>query len=315
MPDVFAIVRFGIVWGAVKGGLILVRRRLVRGDEGTEGAEAFGEDGGVFKGPGGDGVSRRSSGLPGGVVGELGLGPGEEAGVVGAEGKPGAGLGAGGEGVEQGGLEEAVLVVAVLGPGVGKEDEDASEFYVSGEGGDGFEGVGLEEGEVGELGAGLFALGAGDAEGDAVHAEAGGAGMGGGVGGEEMAVAAAEFEDERGGAGEEVRAGGGEGGLARGVTRGDDGRGGGRCAEVQGAGAGRGAVLMPRVFCQRRICAATWRGPGMPGRSRALSARLTSKTVRQSSPSLGTRARAAFSGSSSSGVSDFSARATRAPTA
>lgn len=184
-------------------------------DEGLEGCGAFLEDGFQLEGPFGGGAD-----FPFGAGSGEAAGGVEVGGVVGAEKEARAGRQLVGEAVEEGRGEEAVFPMAAFGPGVGEEGEDlvGGEFrrQVVEEG----EGVGLEPMDVFQSGAGGFAGGAGEAVGEEVNAEAEAFGAGLGEGGEEVAVAAAEFEGDgragrSGGGGARQVAAEGEGALAR----------------------------------------------------------------------------------------------------
>jgi hypothetical protein len=220
-----------VVRRAARAGNEVKRAALAsRGDKGLVRALHFLKNGGVFEGPGRGGVE-----TPSGVFFNLRAGPGEEFRVVGAQREERAGFGARGEGVEQVGLHETPAVVALLRPGVGKEHEDGGEAHVGGQRGEGFGGVGFKEGEVAQGEAALFALGAVNALGAMVNSKTLFINVFRSVGGEEMAVAATDFEDEGGGARVELGEARGEAGLAGGVA---GGNGGGEFdgAERHGAG-------------------------------------------------------------------------------
>jgi hypothetical protein len=97
---------------------------------------------------------------------------------------------------EESGRHEPVLVVAPLGPRVREEDEDGGEAGARRHRRQEILGVGLHEMQVRQVRAGLLSLGPRDPFRGDVDADAGGLRMGGGVGREEMAVAAAHFLDE-----------------------------------------------------------------------------------------------------------------------
>jgi hypothetical protein len=158
---------------------------------------------------------------------------GEVSGVVGAEVEAGeVRLGQGGKAVEKSGLEEAVFVVARLGPRVGKEDVNLGEARGGRQGVKELGGVGFEKIEIGQGGAVAFAQGALDALGKEVHAEAIKRGARRGEGGEEMSVPAAEFQHERGG-------------------RGHGGEAGAQCGNPPGAGGAEGFDYGGAVFWDR----------------------------------------------------------------
>jgi hypothetical protein len=101
------------------------------------------------------------------------LRPSEETGVVGPQGEPGAGLGAVGEGLEEFCLEQAALEMAGFGPGVGEKDKNATQADMGWHGSQGLNYISIKEGDVFELQAVLFTLGAFDAFFDKVDSQAG----------------------------------------------------------------------------------------------------------------------------------------------
>lgn len=189
------------------------------GDQRLKDSEAFLKYSRMLEGPGGGRFD-----LPKGVAGDYGGSPAKELRMIGAQGEPGTGDCAGSEGVEQGRLQKTVLVVAVLGPRVGKKDKDTRKADMRGEGGEHFGGIALEECEVGQLVTALLAEGALDAEGNAVHTEAADARVRSGVGSEKVAVSAAQFDHQRLGRCAEISTGLREGGLPGTRAGGDQGR-------------------------------------------------------------------------------------------
>ncbi len=122
--------------------------------------------------------------------------------MIGAKMQRGAGRGERVEGVEQAGLQHAVLPVAALRPWIGEQHKHARQPRRGGAGqvGERAEkqrGLRLHEEEVGEFGAAGLALGALDAVADQVDAHAKLLRMRGRVGVQVVAVAAAELQGER----------------------------------------------------------------------------------------------------------------------
>lgn len=184
------------------------------------GVVQFLKDGGVLEGPG---QFRREPPLR--MRGKIGFGPRKKIRVVRPMCEPHTGFRAGGQGVEQLRLQQAADVMALFGPGIGKENKNSLEADMHRQRGQCFGRIGFDKGDVAEIVAGLFADGAGDALGRAVHPEAARVRVRLRVSGEKMAVPAAEFEHEGNRSREEFSARGHQGGFADGPLREDSGRG------------------------------------------------------------------------------------------
>ena len=103
------------------------------------------------------------------------------------------------------GLHEPVFVMTAFWPRIGKEHKDALENNLWRQCGDEFGRFGLEENEVGELGAVAFARGTFHAITEQIEAEAKFCGMRLRVIGEEMPVTCADFERDAGVRDEQIR--------------------------------------------------------------------------------------------------------------
>ncbi len=95
--------------------------------------------------------------------------------------------------LEERGLEQAVLVVPALGPGIGKQHENRTESRIRRQRREEIERLGVKKMQVGPPGAVPLAAGPGNALGAHVKAKAKLIRMGRGIGGEKMPVAAADF--------------------------------------------------------------------------------------------------------------------------
>jgi len=154
---------------------------------------------------------------PSGVFFKLAAPPSEEISIVGAQGQPGAGFGTLGEDVEQASLEQTALVMAGFRPGVGKEHKNTGQLDIRRQSGQGLDDIGIKGGEVRELQPLLLALGALDALFDEVDTQASNSRMRGGISGEKVPMAAANFKDDGDGLRVKVGQCSDEGGLSGGI--------------------------------------------------------------------------------------------------
>jgi len=98
-------------------------------------------------------------------------------------------------------------VMAALGPRVGKKDIERGKTSALGQYGEKIISVGLDEVEIGKPGAVALSLGARDPLRDDVDPDAGGLAVERRIGGQEVAVPAADFPDEGGARLQDFRAG------------------------------------------------------------------------------------------------------------
>jgi len=106
---------------------------------------------------------------------------------------------------DEGRLQQTVLMMAPFGPGIRKQDEKRREKGAGRQAGEKVVRVGADEMEVGQPGPHPLPLGAGDSVKRQVDPDANLGRPGRRVGGEEMAVAAAYFQDDRRMGGKEWR--------------------------------------------------------------------------------------------------------------
>lgn len=140
--------------------------------------------------------------------------------MVGAEMEHAISGGVGGELRQKRGLENAVLVVAEFWPRVGKEDENLRDSRLGWQGLEKQPGFGVNEVRVRELGTVTLLLGAFDAVNLHIDAQAELLRMRRSIGGEKVAVAAADFPRDVGvTAGKDVCEAGLNGGTSRGEQR------------------------------------------------------------------------------------------------